>query len=145
MQEMRGDQRGQAKSQASSQTLSLSWPPSQNALWRAFRGRNILSKAGRLWYEQAAQELMAQRAFKMAGPVSIDVELAAPTRRRYDPDNKIKALFDSLVKSAIIEDDSNLIIKRYSVSIDGTGFQGARITVRCLDAQPNSQESISGA
>lgn len=100
-----------------------------------------MSKQGRLWYERAALELMAQGARKMLGPVSIDVELAAPTRRRYDPDNKIKALFDSLVKSAIIEDDSNLIIKRYSVSVDGTGFQGARITLRCHDAQPDLEES----
>ena len=130
---------------ARGQTICLSWPPSQNALWRAFRGRTILSKQGRLWYEQAAKELLAQGAAKMVGPVIINVELAAPTRRSYDPDNKIKALFDSLVKSAIIEDDSNLIIKHYTVSVDGAGFQGARITLRCLDAQTqsNSQESHS--
>ena len=114
------------------QTIRLSWPPSQNALWRAFRGRNILSVAGREWYVTAASELMAQRAVKMTGPVEIEVELAAPTKRRYDPDNKIKAIFDSLVKSAIIEDDSNLIVRRYSVIVRDGGFQGARVTIRGL-------------
>ena len=92
-----------------------------------------MSKVGREWYAASAQELLAQRARPMTGPVEIDVELSAPTKRRYDPDNKIKPLFDSLVKSAIIEDDSNLIVRRFSVTVAEGGFQGARVTIRGLD------------
>lgn len=106
----------------------LSWPPSQNALWRAYNGRNILSAQGRQWYKTAADELLCQRARPIKGPVVIQVDLAAPTRREYDPDNKVKALFDSLVKSGIIEDDSNRIIKRHSVSVDGESV-GAKVTI----------------
>ncbi|HEY6020610.1 MAG TPA: RusA family crossover junction endodeoxyribonuclease, partial [Candidatus Paceibacterota bacterium] len=106
------------------------WPPSQNALWRAFRNRTILSREGRAWYKYTAEALVG--APKVEGPVHIEVELAPPTKRRYDPDNRIKGLFDALVKSKVIEDDDNRIIKWYAVSTDTEGFIGVRVTIRPL-------------
>lgn len=110
--------------------LLLSWPPSVNDLYRAFRGRNILSAKARKWYEDGKAELLLQRATPVIGTVEIAVELASPTKRRYDPDNRIKAIFDLLVRCGIIEDDDNATIKRYSVDVDGEGFLGARVTIR---------------
>lgn len=114
--------------------LYLTWPPSQNALWRAFRGRTILSKVGREWYAYASEQL--ENAPKVKGPVHILVELRPPNKRRFDPDNKVKPLFDALVKSGIIEDDTYTIIPRFEVSVSEpqgeNGFVGARITITPL-------------
>ena len=92
-------------------TYLVSWPPSTNGLWRAFRGRNILSRRARLWAESAAKELAEQRAKPIAGKVIIDIELNSPFKRSYDPDNRVKAVMDLLVKNGIIEDDSNQFVK----------------------------------
>ena len=110
----------------------LSWPPSVNSIWRQFRGRTILSKQGRLWYEKAKAELAAQKSVLIIGPVSIHIKLCSPTRRSYDPDNKVKGLFDSLVRSKVIEDDNYKIIRHYSVEVDEGGLAGAEITIKVL-------------
>jgi Holliday junction resolvase RusA-like endonuclease len=111
------------------QSFVISWPPSTNSLWRAYRGRNILSRPARLWAIKAEKELLDQGARPTRGPVEVDIELCAPTRRAFDPDNRTKAVLDLLVKSYVIEDDNNSIVKRISVSI-GEGFVGARVTIR---------------
>jgi Holliday junction resolvase RusA-like endonuclease len=111
------------------QTFRLSWPPSVNELWRSFRGRNILSAAARNWAKKAAEELLAQKPTPILGPVSIDIALCSPFgRRRFDPDNRVKALLDLLVKHNVIEGDDNTVIRRYSVEV-GEGFQGAIVTI----------------
>ena len=40
------------------QTLFFPWPPSTNDLWRACKGRNILSARYRSWRDAATKELM---------------------------------------------------------------------------------------
>jgi Holliday junction resolvase RusA-like endonuclease len=107
----------------------VSWPPSVNELWRSWNGRNILSSRARRWKAAAEVELLAQKPVPVPGPVVIHVELASPYGRRFDPDNKIKALFDLLVKSGIIEKDDDSIVKDHRVTVDGEGFKGARITI----------------
>ncbi len=112
-------------------TYVLSWPPSTNSLWRAFRGRNILSKQARIWSENASKELVEQKATLVSGPVTIDIELSSPTKRSYDPDNRVKALLDLLVKNGIIEDDNNSIVHKLSIYTQcGELFKGARVSIR---------------
>jgi Holliday junction resolvase RusA-like endonuclease len=72
---------------------------------------------------------MAQQAKPILGQVIIDIELNSPYKRPYDPDNRVKAVMDLLVKNDIIQDDSNKIIKRFTVTTDVDGFEGARITI----------------
>ena len=43
------------------QTLFFPWPPSTNDLWRACKGRNILSARYRSWRDAGTKELMIQR------------------------------------------------------------------------------------
>lgn len=74
---------------------------------------------------------MIQRARAVSGPVSVTIELAPPHKRRYDLDNRAKAVLDLLVKNAIIEADDTTIVKRV-VLTEGEGFSGARITIEVM-------------
>jgi len=113
------------------QSFVLPWPPSTNSLWRAYRGRNILSFRARQWTLEASKELLAQGARPVHGPVEIEILLRSPTRRKFDPDNRTKAVLDLLVKNYILEDDNNEIIQRLSVAIDNCGeFTGAKVTIK---------------
>lgn len=114
--------------QNKTRTYLLPWPPSTNALWRAFRGRNILSRQARLWAESAEKELRAQRAELVPGPVEVHIALCAPHKRRYDLDNRIKAVLDLLVKQGLIEDDGHAVVRKIIASV-GDGFQGAKVTI----------------
>jgi len=107
----------------------IPWPPSTNTLYRAFRGRNILSAKARKWAIDAGAALLEQKARPIKGPVEVEIELACPTKRKFDPDNRVKAVLDLLVKCYIIEDDDHSILRRFSVSL-GEGFVGARVTVK---------------
>lgn len=99
-----------------------------------------MSAQARAWKASAELELVAQRPEPVAGPVQIDIELASPTRRKFDPDNRVKALLDLLVKNGVIEADDNSVLKKFSVSVDGEGFCGARVTIRKVPhVKPNPQ------
>ena len=63
------------------QTFLLPWPPSVNGIWRAVRGRNILSQRYRHWREAASKALLLQRPKPVFGPVRVAIELAPPDRR----------------------------------------------------------------
>lgn len=110
-------------------TILLSWPPSTNDLWRAVRGRNILSRKARLWLELAGKELLEQKIKPILGEIEMEIELCSPFNRPFDLDNRVKAVLDLLVKSGIIEDDSNRFLKRLVVSV-GSGFKGATVVIR---------------
>ncbi len=98
------------------------YPPSVNANYRAVGGRVILSEKYRAWKKLAAQELQAQKAPRILGPVMIDITLRAPDKRRRDCDNPLKAILDCLTNYGVIEDDSNAIVKQLSVQwAEGTG------------------------
>ena len=82
--------------------IELSWPPSTNNLSRAHNGRIISSAEHRTWAKTAAQELAVQRPRKHIGPVSVSIELGPPPSRKFDLDNRVKALLDALVRAEII-------------------------------------------
>jgi crossover junction endodeoxyribonuclease RusA len=110
-------------------TYLLSWPPSTNDLWRAYKGRNILSRRARSWAEEAGKELLAQGIRSFKGPVHVGIELRSPYKRPFDPDNRVKALLDLLVKCAILEGDGNSNIHELHVYTQRDGFEGARVTI----------------
>lgn len=120
-----------------SQTFVISWPPGVNTLYGVWGGRKILSRRGREWYKRATEELLAAKPVSIPGPVEIDIELCSPFKRRYDPDGRVKALLDLLVKNLVIEDDNDLILRRHTVIPVEGGVVGAVLTVR--KATPNEK------
>lgn len=126
------------------QTFLLSWPPSVNDIWRAVKGRNILSGRYRLWRDTAAKELMIQRPVPFSWQVSILIELCPPDNRAYDLDNRVKAIFDLLVHNHVITSDSHKIVREFTVRV-GEGFTGARVTVSpFLPVAPPQQAQEGG-
>ncbi len=113
------------------QTFQLPWPVSTNGLWRAYRGRNILSQPARAWAKAGAMELMVQKARPIKGPVSILIELCPPTKRAFDIDNRLKAPIDLLVRCGVLEADDNSIVREVIARVGS--HVGARITVTPLD------------
>lgn len=103
-------------------TYRLPWPPSMNGYWRSFRGRQIISKRGREFREQAVAAIKMQHGKTMSGRLCAKIELYPPDRRRRDIDNLLKPLLDALTHGGAIADDElfdELTITRQSVVSGG--------------------------
>ena len=95
----------------------LPFPPSVNALYRAVGGRSILSAAYRAWKIEAGKVLNSQRPRKFIGPVSVEVTLCPPNKRRRDIDNAgFKAVLDLLVSHQIIQGDDSTVVRSIKAS-----------------------------
>ena len=117
---------------------TIPWPPSTNSLWRAFRGRNILSKEARIWFASGLESLTAQKARPILGRVEIVVVLHPPSKRQYDIDNRLKAVLDLLVKAGVIEDDGNRVLKKITV-MEGNGSPGATVSISKHEEERDSE------
>lgn len=105
--------------------ITLPFPPSVNSIWRSFRGRNILSKKGRLYFEEATAAVQQQVQDTIADPLQVRIILVPPDRRRRDIDNSAKVVLDALTKGGAIADDSlidRLIIERRPAQSPGCAF-----------------------
>lgn len=87
--------------------ITLPWPPSVNTYWRTFRGRMIISKAGRE-YRQAVSSLI-QGSWRYTKSVKVTITAYRPDNRKRDLDNLLKATLDSLTYAGIWEDDSQIV------------------------------------
>ncbi len=113
--------------------VTLPFPPSINALYRAVGGRSILSEAYRLWKKEAGLTLNSQRPKKMLGRVGVTVELRAPDKRRRDADNAgTKAVLDLLVSHQIIEADDSRFLREVTARWVDTG-EPCTVTVRGIE------------
>lgn len=88
-------------------TLHLPLPPSMNTYWRNFRGRTILSKAGRD-YKLAVQEYVAANSLPKFGSARLHgiITIFPRDKRKCDLDNYMKGIFDSLQDAGVFDDDS---------------------------------------
>lgn len=96
-------------------TYTLPWPPSVNHYWRRVliggKPRTLLSKEGREYKLQAVDAVRGQRrgpSAPLSGRIAISVTLFPPDKRRYDLDNRIKAVQDSLTAAGVWEDDNQV-------------------------------------
>lgn len=90
-------------------------PPSVNHYWLVSGKRRFISKEGQAFRQEIA---LAVRGKRITGRLSCYVELTASNKRRWDLDNRIKALLDALQHAGLFEDDSQvdkLTVYRMSV------------------------------
>ena len=89
--------------------LLLPYPPS---VWRLYAGKGKnrhKSDAYRTWLDEAWLAVQRQpRQPALSGPVSMDIALGRPDKRRRDLDNPLKAIADLLVSAGVLEDDSQV-------------------------------------
>ena len=96
--------------------LKLPFPPSVNGYWRAFKGRQIISKKGREYRELVLS--MLPQMEPMSTRLSVEIDFYPPDRRKRDLDNYTKAMLDALTHGNVWEDDEQidlLIIARREV------------------------------
>ena len=86
--------------------LVLPFPPSMNTYWRNFRGRTVLSKAGRE-YKVRIAEYVAENNIPKYGEqkLKITMILQPKDKRKIDIDNRIKCVLDSLQEAGVFDDD----------------------------------------
>jgi crossover junction endodeoxyribonuclease RusA len=89
-------------------SLTLPFPPSANTYYRNFKGRMVLSEAGRKFRNEVAGLFLIARAKRQEGRLALFVELHPPTLRKYDADNRLKALQDALQHAGAFDDDEQI-------------------------------------
>lgn len=111
--------------------LLLPYPPSVNRLWRFAGSRMYRTKVYRDWAEDAQRHAAAQKPIPtITGPVSLDLAVGRPDRRRRDLDNVNKAVLDLLQHIEVLEDDS-LVHKLVSYWDEDT--IGVRVAIYPMD------------
>ncbi len=88
--------------------LTLPFPVSVNQYYRAIIRANfctsILSKRGREYKQTVAKHIADSQKKPTSKPVMVIVKLYPPTKRKYDVDNMLKSLLDSLIGIAYDDD-----------------------------------------
>lgn len=88
--------------------LTLPWPISVNAMYRAYGYRIIKTKEATAWTKAAVQRIRSQAGnVRYSGPVEVSVLAYEPALdRRRDLDNLSKIVQDSITKAKLWDDDS---------------------------------------
>ncbi|WP_345318290.1 RusA family crossover junction endodeoxyribonuclease [Novipirellula rosea] len=89
--------------------LNLPYPPSINHYWRHVGQRVLISKKGREYRAEVSGLLNRKRVEPLVGPLSVDIELHMPDRRRRDIDNVLKAMLDALQWGGAFLDDNQVM------------------------------------
>ena len=86
-------------------------PPTVNQIYRTGSGRSFRYKTRETlnWQQQVTALMAAERKFRgYSGPARLYITLQSPNRKRWDLDNRVKALQDCLQMAEIIKDDSQI-------------------------------------
>lgn len=109
--------------------FTLPWSPSVNGMRAVFRNRMITTKKGRD-YHKPVKSLMSALGLSdecVDGRLHVSMVLNPPTLRKYDIDNRCKAVFDALSNCGFWLDDEQID----SLSIKkGEKIKGGSIEVR---------------
>ena len=107
--------------------FELPYPPSVNHYWRRVGARTLISRGGRAFRQAVCAILAARGVRPLAGPLTLEIVIYPPDRRRRDIDNVQKALLDALQHGGAYGDDSQII--RLSIE-KGDPIEGGSTMVR---------------
>lgn len=89
--------------------IALPYPPSVNHYWKHTRnGRHYISDKGKAFRSEVVKICQQFDPFK--GAVQTVLQVYYPDKRKRDPDNLEKALWDALKIGGLIEEDDNQIL-----------------------------------
>lgn len=108
-------------------TLELPYPPSVNHMYINARGRRFPNKKA-IDYKIKVQDIVIEECAKKFGssPISLQIWVYPPDRRKRDISNIIKIVEDSLQDAGVYDDDFQinlLVIQR------GKIIKGGKITI----------------
>lgn len=93
-------------------TYTMTMPPSVNGQYRTIHAKKrliIKSKIARDWINQTITTLQQQKSHPtITKDLFLNVKISPKTKARQDIDNRNKGIFDALVASGIIQDDSQV-------------------------------------
>lgn len=110
--------------------IVLPWAPSVNNLYVNAGRKRVRSPAYRKWQNEAGWHLKVAKPHKFLGPVNIEIELCPPDKRRFDVDNKNKAILDLLVTHGVIEGDDSRFVKSAVARCVENSVHSCVVTVR---------------
>lgn len=100
-------------------TYTMTMPTTTNHIRASYKGRLITSKAYRIWQQNTAIDLFGQKKHAtITQDIFLSVKLSPKTKAKTDIDNRNKGIFDALVASGIITDDSQ--VKKLLIEFDYT-------------------------
>lgn len=107
--------------------IILPWPPSVNTYYRTFRGRMIISKAGREYRKKVIEECQKTALMQFTGPIAVEIEAHRPDKRKRDIDNLGKASLDALTHAGLWVDDAQIVDLRMFWSQRTGGFLTVKV------------------
>ena len=89
--------------------LTLPFPPSVNTYYRRGAHATYMSKQGREYKCKVSDYIAESGTPKLgAARLSLEIVLWPKDKRKYDIDNRIKALLDSLQDAGVFDDDEQI-------------------------------------
>ena len=87
-------------------------PPTVNHLYRTYRNRRYKTAKAQAYQERVARKLRSEWQYKAPciEPIELRITFITKDRRRWDIDNRVKALQDCLSLAGIIKDDKQVNI-----------------------------------
>ena len=87
----------------------LPWPPSVNTYYRRGAHTTYMSKAGRKFKTDVADIVSQSKQNKVgAARIRINMVVWPRDRRKFDLDNRIKSVLDSLQDAVVFDDDEQI-------------------------------------